>query len=29
MSPTVAGIIALADKGVKSVKTPDGWEVQF
>lgn len=29
MSSTVAGIIALADKGVKSVKTPDGWEVQF
>jgi len=29
MSPTVSGIIALADKGVKSVKTPDGWEVQF
>jgi len=29
MSSTVSGIIALADKGVKSVKTPDGWEVQF
>jgi len=28
-SDTITGIIALAERGAKSCKTPDGWEVQF
>lgn len=28
-NPTVEIMTALADKGAKTIKTPDGWEVQF
>lgn len=29
LSDTAAQMIALAEKGAKHIKTPDGWEVQF